>query len=97
MNTNFWHRATDVHLTDNYNSATFRDISKSSGVNTKIKLLRLLPRAKQQVKFLPKVNTMSHFSLPHSVGRKCDLICKALEQTQNLILMKKCNLERTGN
>ena len=93
MNTNFWHRATDLHLTNNHNSATFRDMSKSSGVNTKIKLLRLLPRAKQQLKFLPKVDTMSHFSLPHGVAQTCDLICKALEQTQNLILI---SLKRTN-
>ena len=72
---------------------TFADIFKFYSVNTKIKLLKLLRRAKQQLKFLRKVDTMSHFFLPHSLAWTCDLICKALEQRRNLILI---SIERTN-
>ena len=49
---------------------TFGDIDKFSSVNTKskIKLLRLLPIATQQLKLLPKVDTMSHFFRPTVLG-----------------------------
>ena len=67
MDINFWHRVTDLPACKIIITVlTFGDISKFSSVNTKIKLLSLLPKSSE--KSLPKVDTMSHFFCPTMEG-----------------------------